>query len=236
MYKIVIATEKSQNSKTGQVSATYAPIQSCPSTCSFLNQGCYAQCGNTAIHLNRMNQQARELKKERPIDIARLEAKSIKNLTGTRPLRLHIVGDCRTSRAASILAKASKEYKEKYQQPVWTYTHSWKNIPREKWGGIAVLASCETIKECKEALRRGYAPSIVRLKPFTRSFKYRGLEMIPCPSFDKGLKCNECQRCWDDKELLKKNRAICFFPHGAQEHKAINVIRTKWAEQDRGRW
>jgi len=43
--KVVIAVEKSQNSKTGEVAVTYAPIHSCPKTCPFLDSGCYAQYG-----------------------------------------------------------------------------------------------------------------------------------------------------------------------------------------------
>ena len=56
--KAVITVEKSNNKKTGIVSATYAPIFTCPTTCPFLNSGCYAQSGPTALHLNRINKAA----------------------------------------------------------------------------------------------------------------------------------------------------------------------------------
>jgi hypothetical protein len=234
MSNIVIAAEKSQNSKTGVVSATYAPIQSCPKSCPFLDSGCYAQTGNTGIHLSRINRAARLCKKERPIDIARAEAKKIKGLTGKRPLRLHVVGDCKTSRAASIVAKASEEYHGRHGQQVWTYTHAWKEIPREKWGNISVLASCETLKECEHAMERGYAASIVRIKPFDNEFSWKGMRLIPCLELTKGVKCNNCQRCWGDKALMDHKKIICFFPHGPLSNRATDVIRQKWAEQDKG--
>ena len=53
--KTVIAIEKSANKKNGIVSATYAPISTCPTSCPFMNAGCYAQSGPTALHLSRIN-------------------------------------------------------------------------------------------------------------------------------------------------------------------------------------
>ena len=235
MSNVVITAEKSKNSKTGLVSATYAPIQSCPESCPFLNSGCYAQTGPTGIHLNRMNKAARECKKERPIDIARIEARRIKELTGQRPLRLHVVGDCKTARAASIVARASEEYHSRHGQSVWTYTHAWKEIPREKWGNVSVLASCETLKECRHAMERGYAASIVRIKPFDNEFNWKGLKLSPCMELTNGAKCNACQRCWGDKSLRDNKKVICFFPHGPMAAHAVNQIRHKWAEQDKGK-
>lgn len=222
--KVVLAVEKSTNSKTGLVSATYAPIQSCPTSCPFINGGCYAQHGHCGIHLNRINKVAKELKKTRPVDIARIEAKEILNLSGTMPLRLHIVGDCKTPKAAEILASACKEYSKKAGQKVWTYTHAWKTIPREKWGEISVLASCESIDDAKYAMDRGYAASVVRAKPFDNNFDYQGVRMVGCPEMLKGIPCNRCNMCMDDKKLLANKRVICFFVHGAGKNKARDVL------------
>ena len=222
--KIVIAVEKSQNSKTGPVSCTYAPINSCPETCPFLNSGCYAQHGHSGIHLHRMNKNALKYKKTRPIDIAREEAKAIRAMKAERPLRLHIVGDCKTSRSASIIANACEEYKERSGEKIWTYTHAWKTIPREKWGNISVLASCETIKDAKLAMKRGYAASLVRAKEFKYPFEYKGVKMIPCLEIIKGIKCNQCKLCMHDGKLRDSNKVICFFPHGSGKENARRAI------------
>jgi hypothetical protein len=225
--EIVKAVEKSVNSKTGLVSVTYAPIHSCPKSCAFLNSGCYAQTGHCGIHLNRLNTTAEKYKVVRPIDIAKREANAINDLSGERPLRLHIVGDCRTPKAAEVVAQAAYRYTKKQGQPVWTYTHAWKEIPREKWGSISVLASCETIEEAKHAMSRGYAASIVRLKEFQRPFIWKDLVMMPCPEMTIGTKCNKCKLCFNDKRLLEKKRVICFFPHGSQQYHAKEAIRRK---------
>ncbi len=223
--KVVLAVEKSANSKTGLVSVTYAPIQSCPETCKFLNSGCYAQLGHCGIHLNKINKVARTRKLTRPIDIAQEEAKAIQTLSGTRPLRLHVVGDCKTSLATQIVAQACKEYRQKNNQSVWTYTHAWRVIPREKWGDISVLASCETISETKQAMERGYAASIVRLKEFEGSFLWQGIRMTACIEMTKGITCNQCKICFNDKKLRDNKTVVCFFPHGSRAEKAKNVIQ-----------
>lgn len=229
MKKCVIVKEKSENSKTGPVSVTYAPIQTCPKSCPFLDKGCYAQLGHSGIHLNRLNTAAKENKISAK-RIAQIEADEIKKLSGERPLRLHIVGDCKTPEAAEILSSAAKEYfsKDNLFQPIWTYTHSWKIIPRDKWGNIiSVLASCETLEECKEAMKRGYAASIVRLKPFEGTMNFDGLKMTACKEITKGIKCIDCKLCFNDEKLLENNQVICFFPHGARSEKVRKAILEK---------
>jgi len=225
--EIVKAVEKSTNSKTGPVSVTYAPIHSCPKSCPFLNSGCYAQQGHCGIHLSRLNKTAEAEGITRPIDIAKKEAEAIRKLKGDKPLRLHIVGDCRTPQAAEIVAAAAAEYTSKHGQPVWTYTHAWKEIPRSKWGSISVLASCETIEEAKHAMKRGYAASIVRLKEFKRPFAWEDVILMPCPEMTKGIKCDKCKLCLNDNKLLNKEKVICFFPHGSRENQAKDAIRRK---------
>jgi len=222
--KIVLAVEKSTNSKTGLVAATYAPIQSCPKTCPFMDGGCYAQHGHCGIHLRRLNKNAKAQKKTRAVDIARIEARAIREMKSMLPLRLHIVGDCKTAKAAEIVARASGEYRARTAQPVWTYTHAWKTIPRDKWGDISVLASCETIEDAKCAMERGYAASMVRAKKFDKSFKLGDIQMIPCPEMVKGIPCNKCKLCTKDQMLLKSRRVICFFPHGTGAETARRAL------------
>lgn len=212
--KVCIAVEKSRNSKTGLVSATYMPIQSCPRTCPFLDKGCYAQTSHTGMKLIGLNKAAKERKLYKAVDLAIEEANAIDKLSGVNPLRLHIVGDCKTKEAVKILSAAAEKYMNKHNQPVWTYTHAWRNIPRDTWEHISVLASCETLDECKQAMKKGYAAAIVRLKPFDKSFRWEGLNMTACKEQTKGIKCKECQLCMNDKKLLQDNKVICFFPHG----------------------
>ena len=227
MDRIVMAVEKSKNEKTGLVSATYAPIQSCPKTCPFMDKGCYGQKSFCGFHLRKLNKATKEQGKEFALDIALEEARAIRSLTGKKPLRLHIVGDCKTPSAAKIVADACGDYISKDQQKVWTYTHAWRDIPRSNWGDISVLASCETLEEAHHAMKRGYAASIVRLKKFDRPFNYQGVTMTPCLEMTKGIKCKDCRLCFNDKKLLENKRVICFFPHGDGSEEVKHEIRKK---------
>lgn len=227
MNKIIIAVEQSHNSKTGIVSATYAPIQTCPASCPFLNHGCYAQTSHTGMHAARLGATAEKMGIKTPLRFAQEEAKAIKTLKGEYDLRLHVVGDCKTPKAAEVLAKAASTYTAKSGKKVWTYTHAWREIPRKKFGDISVLASCETLDECKAAMKRGYAASVVRLKPFKGTMNFYGLKMTACRELSDGTKCDQCRKCMNDRKLLNNNEVICFFPHGARALKAKEAILKK---------
>jgi len=227
--KMILAVEKSTNSKTGVVSATYAPIHSCPGTCPFMDSGCYGQTSFCGMHLKKLNKAAEASGKTTPKAIALEEAAAIKKLKGDKPLRLHVVGDCKTSEAAEIVAKACDEYTNQSGEPVWTYTHAWKIIPREKWGGISVLASCESVDGAKEAIAEGYAASMIYPEQFDKPFEKDGMKMIPCPEMVRGVQCNKCKLCFNDSKLLDKKRVICFFPHSSGAKK-VKAKVSKWTQ------
>jgi len=223
MKNIVSVAAVSRSRKLGQVAATYAPIYSCPHDCPLLNHGCYAQHDKCGILLKQLNEEARKRKLTRPIDIAKEEARLIKELTGDRPLRLHVVGDAKTPLAVEVLAEAA----EKYMNVVWTYTRSWKTIPRKRWGRISVLASCETFEEARKAMDRGYAACILRLKAFDFSFwnEQEDLRQTACKSKLGEVTCNKCKICMDDKKLLNNREVVCFFPHGPAAKDAETAVR-----------
>ena len=223
MNKVVTAVEESRNSKTGIVSATYAPMQSCPKTCKFLDKGCYAQSGHCGFTARRITENVP--RKKGPVYIAEAEAKEISKLTGKYPLRLHVVGDCRTPQAAEIVANAAFKYSLKEDQPVWTYTHAWRDVPRASWGNVSVLASCETFEEVQEANGKGYATCMIRYAPFEKRFKWNGFTMQPCLEMTTGKQCKDCKLCFNDKLLRGHKTIICFFPHGSRKNLVTEILK-----------
>lgn len=221
--KFCCVVDRTESSKLGQVAATYAPMSTCDSSCPFKDKGCYAQLGHCAFTVNRINEHS---KGQTLRMIAQEEASKIVQLPGDVPLRLHISGDCRTPEAAKILAEAARVYTAKNGQPVWTYTHSWRLIPRKNWGSISVFASCETFKDVKYANSRGYAACMVRYKPFEKPFfnKDDRYIMIPCKEQVKGITCKDCLLCVNDKSLLEKKTIVCFFAHGARKESVKRTL------------
>jgi NTP pyrophosphatase (non-canonical NTP hydrolase) len=231
MTKLAIAVQDSKNSKVGNVAVTYATTASCPKTCRFLDKGCYAQGGHCAFTTNRLDREASKKKRLRPIDIARAEAKEIDKLPANKPLRLHIVGDCRTTGAAEVLAEAAKRYKNRSSlakfTPVWTYTHSWKTIPKSAWGWIYVLASCETIEEAEQAYNRGYTPAMIRYKPFSGIISYKGWNLIACREMTEGITCDKCRICMSTRTWATTKSIVCFFPHGNRAKQVEEILKTE---------
>lgn len=218
--KPIIATEKSANKKTGVVSTTYAPISSCPTTCPFLNAGCYAQHGPSALHLGRINQASEGMTQ---IEIAQAEAAAIRALSGKQPLRLHVVGDCSSNEAARIVSEACEEYAAAHGRPVWTYTHAWRTVDAQSWGKVSVLASCETAADVIEAFDRGYAPSVTGEDLEIDSFSFK---TVVCPAQTKdGVKCTNCRLCWSSESLRAGRKVIVFLPHGAKQKTVGETVR-----------
>lgn len=201
-----IAVEKSKNAKTGEVSATYASQSSCPRSCPLMGAGCYAEsgpCNMTTQRLNRSPVQS-------PIEVALEEAAAIRTLSGKRPLRVHVVGDCRTNEAAIHVSRAMADY----PNASWTYTHAWRDVDVESWNGQHVTASCETFEAVEEAYAKGYkSTAIVLAEPDSRA--------IMCPQQTKGVQCVDCKLCWTEHA----KRPIGFIVHGAGAKKAREAIK-----------
>ena len=218
----------SGNSKIGASAATYASIaKTCPSSCPLRGEGCYAQGGNVGMHVRRLDARTADMSAD---DCARLEALEIEAASygapKGHPLRLHVSGDATTARRAGYLARAAK----RWQGPVWTYTHAWRNVPRHAWGRVSVLASCEQAWQASAALDAGYAPSLVVSEHPADGKAYRdafGTKIIPCPSQTRGVLCTECKLCWQDSKLVKDRAAIAFSAHGVSKKRALFVIQNK---------
>ncbi len=224
-----IAVQRSKNPKlsrtVGAVATTWAAQKTCSPLCPLRFNGCYYEKGPAAFTGRRLNRAARSLQ---PYEIARQEAHAIRALPGDKPLRLHSGGDCRTAGAARLLADAVKayigkrvNYRREHGLPTpacWTYTHSWRTIPRSAWGPISVLASCDNADEVAWAHRRGYATALVTeahpgKKRYTLPTVPRPIAVLPCVEQTMGVKCDECKLCWNDKRLLAARITVGFARH-----------------------
>ena len=218
----VLAIETTENAKLGACSCTYVSQESCPADCPFMGAGCYAELGHTGIVTRRLN----DTPERRADRLAAEEGRAIDTLTGDSPLRLHVVGDCRTERAARSVAAAARRFLRRGGQPVWTYTHSWRRVPRAAWGDVSVLASCESVEHVAEARALGYAAALV-VAEFEQAaaYEHHGERVIPCPHQTRGVQCVDCRLCFDDGRLLNARLTIAFEAHGASRRRvALTVL------------
>jgi hypothetical protein len=225
--KVATLVLASKNAKIGDVSATYASIEgSCPTDCAHRDAGCYAQMGKVGIHTARLNKANEGRTRQDAREIARAEAREIKAAIAegkdTRPLRVHVAGDCRTPSAAREIARAVKGWK----QPVWSYTHAWKAVDRENWGKVSVLASVDRAEEIPLAFERGYAPAVTARQHPTdgKAYVENGIRFIPCPNQTRDITCVQCGLCMNANKLHAMRAAIVFEAHGTGKRK-LTVIK-----------
>jgi hypothetical protein len=215
--------ELSQNRKTGQVSATYAPRQTCPHDCRLLGKGCYGDNRPCVFAFNRITRQAQG---QSLIKIAKHEARGISQLSGRLPLRLHVTGDCTTAQCAREISRACWEYTIKHGCPVWSYTHAWRKIPKNAWGKIHVFASCESILDVEKAHSRAYPTALILPELPSKCVDLgRGLTGIPCTEQQKGVPCVSCRLCFQSTKLRQRGQVVLFRAHGSGAKKVKEVLQ-----------
>jgi uncharacterized protein YlaI len=230
------AIEVSTNKKLGPVAATFVSQVSCPNYCPWYDDGkwgspCYANNNFIGLQTKRLNQGQGDY-----LDAAHEEASLITGLSGERPLRLHIVGDCRDRIATEIISQAVNGYRAKHGQRTWTYTRAWEQVPRESWGAVSVLASCESPRQVRRAESRGYATAMV-VGAFERPTAYisGGIKIVPCPQETGRVpNCTDCRLCWRDDILRPARITIGFQAHGFQAGKVRQILLNIHASGDAG--
>lgn len=216
----VKAVELSKNSKLGGASATYVTQDSCPDSCALKKNGCYAENDLVGMITSRLNTDANG--QYSPLKIAKIEAAAIGTLSGKRHLRVHVVGDCRSNASAKVVAKAMIGHAKKFGKKAWSYTHAWKTVEASSWLGQSVLASCESTRDAKLAMDRGYAVALV-VTDFqsNKAYDLDGLKVIPCPAQVRETNCTKCRLCMGSISLLDKGAVIGFIPHGAKKKSVL---------------
>lgn len=218
-----------------KVDATYVSIKaSCPKTCPLMGEGCYAQLSYVGMTTHRLDDEAQG---NSPLQVARAEARAIDTayrggpIPSNRDMRLHVAGDSRTRAAAKIVNSAVGRWKNRGGQDCWTYTHAWRNVPREDWANVSILASVSTPQEAALAKKQGYAPAIVVGEhPGDKAYQLDGsnTKWIPCPAQTKGVGCSDCRLCFNADRLFENNFGIAFAAHGVKKdtvRRHLNVMK-----------
>lgn len=225
--KLILNTE---NRKLLGCAVTYVAQQSCPQECLFLNQGCYAEYGPMLWSVtSKLNLEVKGL---RPAELARMEGGMIWGMrydprARNRPLRLHGVGDCASDYAAQEVSSAADHWILTNEAPVWSYTHAWRNVKRESWGNVSILASVENPRDLALATKRGYAAAMIvpEFPNGPKAFKgFQDFKIVPCPEQTLGIGCRDCKLCFKDKWLHENRIVIGFTPHGVGQKKVRQTL------------
>ena len=207
----------------------------CRDACPFKGGGCFAEAGFTRFMARRLDAAAEGLTADQVIaEEAQLIDTAFKGgrvpqdgARGGRDLRLHVGGDVGSTLGARLLAGAAARWRDRGGGAVWSFTHAWREVPREAWGPISVLASVERPEDIEAARAAGYAAALVVDRfPSARAFTLPGSDtkIVPCPAETRSKTCVECRLCLDADKLLDRNVAIAFEAHGPTARRAREAL------------
>ena len=219
MEKIKIKfIEKSQNSKTGNISQTYSTPNTCPLRCPFKNNGCYAENFYTKMVWKKTEKFGADPKELKEIIQKSKHHSSI--------IRHNIAGDIAIPCTNNIDAKLVNILCDAYKNcNAYTYTHceiSKENIQIVKDAckkGFVINFSTETVEDAKKCIENGVNCVMTCNTILNKVVEKNGIKFVQCPAtLDKEKHCANCKLC-----LLKERKFVIVFPiHGNGKKKAIN--------------
>lgn len=192
---------------------TYRPVgDSCPASCSYLGNGCYAQGGH--VNLHQMRAAVDRIAAVNGAAIAMVWARQT-----DRVARLHVSGDFgQTVDLAYIdaLCAVADAVNAHSGAPLgstvaWTYTHHvpgpW--VARLAAHGVHVRASDRAEHNGVIVARFADVPALRRTT---------GARIAKCPAQLRKTTCADCRLCWERKDLV-----IAFDPHGGSANRAADA-------------
>ena len=207
-------TKISSNSKTGKIPVSTTSMESCPSTCPMLNNGCYANAGALRIHWSNVG-------KDRNIEIKDF-LKNIKKFQNGQLWRHNQAGDLIHNdniidkEFLYSLVNANKGKRG------FTYTHhtdkghNYELINYANNNGFTVNMSANNKNQAVEYFNKGF-PTVVVLETTAPNVQeLNNVKIVACPAekSDK-VTCESCALCYNSK----RNYIIGFRAHGSSKRK-----------------
>jgi hypothetical protein len=205
--------KKSGNKKTGYMPVTYNSRLSCPNSCIFKNNGCYADNFHTALNWDKVTSG------ERGGSFKEL-LQNIKSLKPGTIWRACVAGDIPSNNKGEISRTYIKGITEANQGlKGYTYTHNrldiGENISLLKTAnkkGFTVNISTETEAAADNAILNNLPAVLVVKSTETRRswFTKNKNKILVCPAQTNGVNCIDCGLC----QSRPKNLIIAFLAHG----------------------
>jgi hypothetical protein len=205
--------KKSGNKKTGFMPVTYNSRLSCPDSCIFKNNGCYADNYHTRLNWDKVTSGERGGSFKELLN-------NIKALKPGTIWRACVAGDIPSNKKGEISRTYIKGITEANQGlKGYTYTHNrldiGENISLLKTAnkkGFTVNISTETEAAADNAILNSLPAVIVVKSTETRRswFTKNKNKILVCPALTSGVNCIDCQLC----QHRPKNLIIAFLAHG----------------------
>jgi len=216
-------TPKSKNVKVGKMAVTTSTATTCPTSCPFKSNGCYADSGPLKLHWDKVT------RKERGDDWATFIDK-IKDLPTGSKWRHNQAGDLPGDMEKLDNEKCIELAKANKGKRGFTYTHydvldNFQNaitVNIMNHLGFTVNVSANNLEHADKLCDLNIAPvaTVLPIDQTTNTVTPKGRKVVVCPATYKDeVSCASCMLCekWD------RNVVVGFPAHGTSKKKASAI-------------
>lgn len=216
-------TLKSSNAKTGDMPVSTSSAKTCPNSCPFKNNGCYASSGfHLRMHWDKVTNGQRGNNYHTFLD-------QIKNLPENTLWRHNQAGDL--YRPGSIKGRLMLQELTNANSGKrgYTYTHhkltknTVESLLEANKNGFTVNVSCETTRKADSAIKKGLpAVLVVKSKESRTNWKTSGgNKVVVCPAQRMdNMTCKKCKLC----QNRPNNLIVAFKSHGTSKNTIDSIV------------
>ena len=216
-------TPKSKNAKVGKMAVTTSTATTCPTSCPFKSNGCYADSGPLKLHWDKVTRE------ERGDDWSTFISK-IKDLPTGSKWRHNQAGDLPGDMEKLDNEKCIELAKANKGKRGFTYTHydvldNFQNaitVNIMNHLGFTVNVSANNLEHADKLCDLDIAPvaTVLPIDQTTNTVTPKGRKVVVCPAtYKDDVSCASCMLCekWD------RNVVVGFPAHGTSKKKAAMV-------------
>ena len=216
-------TPKSKNVKVGKMAVTTSTATTCPTSCPFKSNGCYADSGPLKLHWDKVTRE------ERGDDWSTFISK-IKDLPTGSKWRHNQAGDLPGDMEKLDNEKCVELAKANKGKRGFTYTHydvldNFQNaitVNIMNHLGFTVNVSANNLEHADKLCDLNIAPvaTVLPIEQTTNTVTPKGRKVVVCPAtYKDDVSCASCMLCekWD------RNVVVGFPAHGTSKKKAAMV-------------
>jgi len=216
-------TPKSKNAKVGKMAVTTSTATTCPTSCPFKSNGCYADSGPLKLHWNKVTEG------DRGDDWSTFISK-IKDLPAGSKWRHNQAGDLPGDMEKLDDEKCVELAKANKGKRGFTYTHydvldNFQNaitVNIMNHLGFTVNVSANNLEHADQLCDLDIAPvaTVLPIEQTTNTVTPKGRKVVVCPAtYKDDVSCASCMLCekWD------RNVVVGFPAHGTSKKKAAAI-------------
>jgi hypothetical protein len=220
--------KKSENAKVGAIPVTMSNSKTCPSSCVFKNNGCYAGQGPCRWQWDKVNNG------KMGTDFSS-HAKNLSSLPDNQLTRLNVCGDLPGTGNRINFKQLNKLVKAGKNKRFFSYSHKpvegdsyvAKNnrnyIKFANSNGLTINLSANNLIHADRLIKLNIGPVVTILPGGSPNvcFTPEGNKVVKCPAQTKNVTCSQCKLC------QKANRNLCigFESHGTMKKRVDSIFQ-----------